>query len=304
MRRLAFPLVYSDGYVLDLGEHVFPARKFRLVYDRLKAEDYAAVEDFFSPELVSDEDVARVHDRDYVERLLTGRLGREEQIRLELPYDESLRRAFWLATGGTVAACEMALSTGCAVNLTGGFHHAFADHGEGFCLINDVAIAVEALRHRRRIERALIVDLDVHHGNGTAAIFDGVASVATFSMHQQNNYPAEKPASDLDIGLPDGASDPLYLEALTRHLPRLLDEHRPELLVYLAGADPYGDDRLGGLALTFEGLEERDRRVLAESKARGVPVAVVLAGGYARNTDDTVRIHLGTVRAARELFPR
>lgn len=302
MRKLSFPLIYSDGYVLDLGQHVFPARKFRLVRERLVAEGIAAEEDFVTPAPIADGDVARVHERGYLERMLEGRLNEEERVRLELPFDESLRLAFWLATGGTLAACGEALSRQCAINLSGGFHHAFAGHGEGFCLINDVAIAVEATRAEGAIDRALLVDLDVHQGNGSAAIFAEVPSVFTFSMHQLNNYPAAKPESDLDIGLPDGASNELYLTTLQHHLPEVLDAHRPELVVYLAGADPYREDRLGGLGLTVAGLEQRDRFVFAEARRRQMPVAVVLAGGYARDTEDTVKIHLGTVRAARDVF--
>ena len=202
----------------------------------------------------------------------------------------------WLCAGGTLRTAQAALRDGAAVHLGGGFHHAFPDHGEGFCLIHDVAIAIRMLQRERAIRRALVVDLDVHHGNGTAAIFSGDDTVFTFSMHQQNNYPAWKPPSDLDLGLPDATGDQDYLALLERHLPVILDRHGPDLVVYLAGADPYERDQLGGLALTIDGLRRRDAYVLGTARSRGLPVAVTLAGGYAANERDTVEIHVNTVR--------
>jgi acetoin utilization deacetylase AcuC-like enzyme len=297
---LSFPLVYSDGYLVDLGEHVFPARKYRLVHDRLLALRKAEPGDFLEPQPIADEDVLRVHTAEYVGKIKTNTLSDYERAVLEVPFSAELVRGVWLSTGGTLLACQRALETGLAVNLSGGYHHAFPDHGEGFCLINDVAVAVESLRARGRIERAAIVDLDVHHGNGTAAIFAAQPRVFTFSMHQLNNYPAVKPPSDLDIGLADGTSDALYLEALVRHLPEALTGHRPQLVVYLAGADPYREDRLGGLGLTLEGLAERDRVVVRAARESGIPVAIVLAGGYAFDTSDTVAIHVATVEVARQ----
>jgi acetoin utilization deacetylase AcuC-like enzyme len=297
---LSFPLVYSDGYLVDLGEHVFPARKYRLVHDRLLALGKAEPGDFLEPQPIADEDVLRVHTAEYVGKIKTNTLSDYERAVLEVPFSAELVRGVWLSTGGTLLACQRALETGLAVNLSGGYHHAFPDHGEGFCLINDVAVAVESLRARGRIDRAAIVDLDVHHGNGTAAIFAAQPRVFTFSMHQLNNYPAVKPPSDLDIGLADGTSDALYLEALVRHLPEALTGHRPQLVVYLAGADPYREDRLGGLGLTLEGLAERDRVVVRAARESGIPVAIVLAGGYALDTSDTVAIHVATVEVARQ----
>lgn len=298
---LPFPLVYSDEYVVDLGEHVFPAQKYRLVRDRLLALGKAEPGDFIEPKPIADEDVLRVHTRSYVQKIKTNTLSDYERAVLEVPFSTELVRGVWRSTGGTLLACQRALERGLAINLSGGYHHAFPDHGEGFCLINDVAVAVEALRARDVIERAAIVDLDVHHGNGTAATFAEEPAVFTFSMHQQSNYPTIKPPSDLDIGLPDGASDALYLEALGRHLPQVLEGHRPELVVYLAGADPYCQDRLGGLGLTLRGLAERDRMVIGSARRARVAVAIVLAGGYAINTADTVSIHMATVDVAREV---
>ena len=299
---LSFPLIYGEDYVVDLGDHVFPAVKYRLVRERLFSEKTASAGDFIEPAPIEDEDVLRVHTREYLEKTRTGTMSCEEAARLELPLSESLVRGVWSSTGGTLLACERALEGCVAINLSGGYHHAFADHGEGFCLLNDVAISLASLHARGRIERSAIVDLDVHQGNGTAAIFSDWPEVFTFSMHQENNYPLVKPPSDLDIGLPDGTSGGVYLETLGKHLPTILKSHRPGLIVYLAGADPYRQDRLGGLGLTLEELAERDGMVLAESRSHSIPVAVVLAGGYAQDTRDTVRIHVGTVEAALRLF--
>ena len=298
---LPFPLVYSEDYIVDLGDHVFPAIKYRLVRERLLSEETASVVDFIEPPPIQDVDVLRAHTREYLEKIKTGTLSYEEAARLELPFSEGLVRGVWSSTGGTLLACERALEKSVAINLSGGYHHAFADHGEGFCLLNDVAISLASMHARGRILRSAIVDLDVHQGNGTAAIFSDWPEVFTFSMHQQSNYPSVKPPSDLDIGLPGGTGGGVYLEALGRHLPAILKKHRPDLIVYLAGADPYRQDRLGGLGLTLEELAERDGMVLAESLKHSIPVAVVLAGGYAQDTRDTVRIHVGTVEAALRL---
>jgi acetoin utilization deacetylase AcuC-like enzyme len=201
-------------------------------------------------------------------------------------------------TGGTALASRLALEHGRAAHLGGGFHHAFPDHGEGFCLINDVAIAIRMLQRDAAVTRALVVDLDVHHGNGTAAIFKDDDAVFTFSMHQQQNYPAWKPPGDLDVGLADGTGDDEYLALLEQHLPAILDTHRPDIVLYLAGADPYREDQLGGLGLTIDGLRRRDAFVIASAAHARVPLAITLAGGYARRTDDTVEIHCNTVRVA------
>ena len=295
---MPLPVVSHRAYEVDIGPHVFPMAKYRLVRQRLLSEGTVAPADVVEPDPVADADVLLVHTPDYVRKLREERLSYQEELILEVPFSPALRDAMWLMTGGTVLAARLAVEHGVAAHLGGGFHHAFPDHGEGFCLVNDVAIAIRMLRRDGTIERALVVDLDVHHGNGTAAIFRDDATVFTFSMHQQHNYPAWKPPSDLDIGLPDGTGDTAYLDALGRHLPEIVGRHRPDLLCYLAGADPYGHDQLGGLALTRDGLRSRDALVLDAARVSGVPLAVVLAGGYAIRQDDTVEIHCNTVRAA------
>jgi acetoin utilization deacetylase AcuC-like enzyme len=292
------PIVWHPAYEVDIGPHVFPTRKYRLVRDRLLAEGTIAPADLTQAAPASDQDVLLAHTADYVRMIKTATLSAQDEMLLELPFSPALRDAAWLSAGGTTLAGRLALERGIAVHLGGGFHHAFADHGEGFCLINDVAIAIRTLQREGVIERAVVVDLDVHHGNGTAAIFAGDAGVFTFSMHQEHNYPAVKPPSDLDVGLDDGTGDAEYHARLERHLPGLLRRHRPDLVVYLAGADPYRLDQLGGLGLTVEGLRRRDELVYEEAAGSGAAVAVCLAGGYALRTDDTVEVHCNTVRAA------
>jgi acetoin utilization deacetylase AcuC-like enzyme len=296
---LPFQLVYHPRYDLNLGEHVFPARKYRLIHDRLLEEGFAEPRDFVEPRPVSDEDVLRVHDPGWVQRLKTGTLTEAEIVKLEIPYSREMVEGFWLATGGTILACRNALRDRIGFNIGGGFHHAFRSHGEGFCAIHDVAIAVRALQHEQVIRKGLIVDCDVHHGNGTAAIFAGDRSVLTLSIHQFNNYPSEKPPSVIDVDLRDGVEDAEYLDRLAGAL-RVAMSFAPDLLIYVAGADPYREDQLGGLALTIEGLKRRDLLVFETALAQSVPVAVVLAGGYARDTNDTVTIHCNTAKAARD----
>jgi acetoin utilization deacetylase AcuC-like enzyme len=240
------------------------------------------------------EDLALVHTSEYLTKIRTGTLSPQEIVTMELPWSADLAERFRLMTGGTCLAADHALERGAAVHLGGGLHHAFPNHGEGFCPFNDVAVAIRRLQHSGRIARAAIVDCDVHHGNGTAFTFERDPSVFTFSIHQQHNYPAFKPPSDLDIGLADGTGDHEYLERLHGAMEAVFDS-RPEILFYLAGADPYEDDRLGGLGLTIEGLRRRDRAVFDSTREAGVPVAVVLAGGYAARVEDTVRIHVNTV---------
>lgn len=291
-------VIWHPGYEVDIGPHVFPTRKYRLVRDQLLTDRVLAEGDFALAEPVTDDDVRLVHTADYVRKITEGTLSAEERLVLEVPYSPALREAMWLCAGGTLRAARAALRDGVAVHLGGGFHHAFPDHGEGFCLINDVAIAVRRLVRDGAIDRAVVVDLDVHHGNGTAAVFAGEPAAFTFSMHQQRNYPWAKPPSDLDLGLEDGMGDAEYLALLGRSLPDIVERHRPALAVYLAGADPYQQDQLGGLGLTMDGLRRRDALVLEACRARGVPVAVMLAGGYALRPSDTVAIHAATVREA------
>ena len=296
---LPFQLAYHPRYDLNLGDHIFPARKYRLIHDCLLREGFAEPADFVEPQLASDDDVLRVHDAGWVHRLKTGALSAAEIIKLEIPYSRAMVEGFWLATGGTILAARNALRDRIGFNIGGGFHHAFPAHGEGFCAIHDVAIAIRALQHERVIEKALVVDCDVHHGNGTAAIFANDRSVLTLSIHQLNNYPSVKPPSVIDIDLADGVEDGEYLDRLAGAL-KVAMSFAPDLVLYLAGADPYCEDQLGGLALTMEGLKRRDRLVFETALAQAVPVAVVLADGYADDTDDTVSIHGNTAKAARE----
>jgi len=297
---LPFRLVYHAGYDPGLGDHVFPSQKYHLIHEKLLEEGVAAPEDFTSPSPAEDDDLALAHDRLWIRRLRTGTLSYQEIHKLEIPYSRRMVRAFRLAAGGTILACRLALRDRIGFNLGGGFHHAFRDHGEGFCAINDVAVGIRRLQRSGRIERVLVVDCDVHHGNGTAAIFAGDRRVFTFSMHQFNNYPPEKPPSVIDVHLPDQTGDEEYLTGLRTHYLPALALHRPHLVVYLAGADPYCQDQLGGLALTMGGLRQRDRFVMETALRAGVPVAVTLAGGYAFRVEDTVRIHCNTVKAAAE----
>ena len=293
-------LFYSDQYDLNLGSHVFPSTKYRLVKERLLHDQIVEAQDFIVPPPPSDDDLALVHHRDYLRKLQTGKLSYLEILRLEIPYSPELVRAVWLCTGGSILAGRFALDEGAAVNVGGGFHHAFPDHGEGFCVLNDFSVAIRRLQKDRAIERAMTVDCDVHQGNGTAAIFGGDHTVFTFSIHQENNYPYPKLRSSLDINLNDGVGDEEYLRQLALGLDSALAEFSPELIFYISGADPYCDDQLGGLKLSIEGLEKRDRLVFEKARAKQIPVAVTLAGGYARRLDDTIQIHTNTIRVAKE----
>jgi len=302
LTMLPFRLVYHPHYDLHLGSHVFPSQKYRLLRERLLESHFASEADFVEPEPATDEDILLVHDPVWVAKLKDGTLSYQEIQRLEIPYSRSTMEAIWTATGGTIHATRLALESGFGFNVGGGFHHAFAAHGEGFCAVNDIAVAIRRLQRDGAIRRAMVVDCDVHHGNGTAALFAGDLSVFTFSIHQRNNYPTEKPPSRLDINLEDGTGDVEYLERLENGLSAALAQFRPELLIYVAGADPYCEDQLGGLNLTMTGLMERDRLVLGRARREGISAAVVLAGGYALNTQDTVAIHANTARVAREVL--
>jgi acetoin utilization deacetylase AcuC-like enzyme len=293
---------YTPLYYADIGDgHVFPIRKFELVRDRLLGEGTLAPAEIVEPRGAAVEDVLLVHTEDYVTRLRAGALTPRELRRLGLPWSKALVRRSFLATGGTIAAARAALREGVGANLAGGTHHAFPDHGEGFCVLNDVAVAVRVLRRDGLARRAAVVDLDVHQGNATAAIFEGDAETFTFSMHGAKNYPLFKARSSLDVELADGTGDAEYLDTLARHLPRVF-EHAPDLVFYLGGADPYAGDRLGRLSLSVAGLRERDETVLRACRARGVPVATVMSGGYAADIQDTVEIHCNTIRAAKRVF--
>jgi acetoin utilization deacetylase AcuC-like enzyme len=297
---LPFKLIYHEHYDLNLGAHVFPSQKYRLIHNRLLADGSAAPEDFLAPGPASDEDVLRVHTADYVRKLKAGTLSHDEQARLEVPYSKELIRACWLAAGGSILAGRRALADGWSANIGGGFHHACPDHGEGFCVIHDVAIAIRRLQSDGMIERAMVIDTDVHQGNGTAEIFRDDGNVFTFSIHQERNYPHRKPPSTVDINLPDGTGDDDYLAILEKHLHQAFHDFAPQLLFYVAGADPYREDQLGGLALTMEGLARRDAIVFDYARRHGAPAAIALAGGYARRVEDTVKIHATTILAARD----
>jgi len=301
---LPFKLVYHDRYDLKLGAHVFPSQKYRLVHDKLIADQIAAPDDFLAPQPASDADILRVHSQDYVYKLKNGSLSAAEILRMEIPYSKELVEACWLAAGGSILAGQRALADGWSASIGGGFHHAYADHGEGFCVIHDVAVAIRRLQFDRAIETAMVVDTDVHQGNGTASIFGGDGDVFTLSIHQENNYPYPKPASTVDIDLPDGIGDEDYLSILEKHLRAAFHDFKPQVLFYVAGADPYREDQLGGLALTMEGLARRDALVFDYARRHGVPVAITLAGGYARNVGDTVKIHANTILAARNAAQR
>ncbi len=326
---LPFKLVYSDGYYLPIGAHVFPAEKYRRIRDRLMATGGAHASDFLEPAPATDEEILLVHTPEYVCKLKTGTLSPREEMELEVPFSLELVHAFWLAAGGSILAARQALADRVSVNIGGGFHHAFPDHGEGFCMIHDVAVAIRRLQRDDKIRTAMTVDCDVHQGNGTAAIFTGkrasgdplpsasgspvsargdrrrdanTGDVFTISLHQHNNYPAVKPPSSIDVDLPDGVGDDDYLAWLDNALSSGLRQFDPDLLCYIAGADPYKEDQLGGLSLTIEGLKKRDELVFRIALARNIPVMATFAGGYARNVEDTVTIHCNTVIAAKDVF--
>jgi acetoin utilization deacetylase AcuC-like enzyme len=312
-------IVYSPEYHIDIGTHVFPTSKYSLLAERVAASGLAQPFDFVEPAPASWDDLELVHTPEYLERLRAGNFGIEELAQLELPWSREVVDGFRLMTGGTILAARLALerkpglaspemsaqrdpvshlvSSSIVAHLGGGLHHAFPDHGEGFCFFNDVAVAVRVLQRDGLAASASVVDLDVHHGNGTAFIFDGDPRVFTYSMHQEHNYPVLKPRGSLDVGLPDGIDDSAYVDRLRETLP-LAFEQSPDVVFYLSGADPFDDDQLGGLSLSKAGLRERDRIVLQTAREHGVPVVICLAGGYARHLNDTVDIHYATIEEA------
>jgi acetoin utilization deacetylase AcuC-like enzyme len=287
--RYAFPL--PDG-------HRFPIAKYALLRERVLADGTVAPEHLHDPARVSRDDLLLVHTADYVDRFTRGQLTRDEERRLGFPWSEALVERSFRAAGGTVEAARHALDAGVAMNLAGGTHHAFPSHGEGFCVFNDVAVAIRALQRERRIDRAAIVDLDVHQGNGTHAIFAGDASVYTFSMHGGRNYPFHKVPGCLDIELADGTGDDEYLSRLSDALPRVLASASADLVVYLAGADPLMGDRLGRLSLNFDGLARRDALVLEQCAEVGLPIVATISGGYSEPIERTVAVHAATARIA------
>jgi acetoin utilization deacetylase AcuC-like enzyme len=288
---------YSDHFVLPLPDgHRFPMQKYRLVREGVEAA-LPNIE-FLEAPYTTDGVLALAHHPDYIRRVSDGVLSPAEQKAIGFPWTSQMVERSRRSAGATIAACRAALEQGTAANLAGGTHHAHADHGEGFCVFNDAAIAARLMQAERRVQRVAIVDLDVHQGNGTASILARDESVFTLSLHAENNYPFKKENSDLDVALPDGTDDSAYLQALRDALAALFGRFSPQLIIYLAGADPHEGDRLGRLKLTIDGLAERDRVVLGEAHQRGIPVAVTMAGGYGKNIRDTVAVHVQTIAIA------
>lgn len=299
---------WSPGYEVPLPEgHPFPMPKFGHLRRILLREGILREDDVVEPEEVALDDLRLIHTDAYVRAIATGGLTAAEERRLGLPWSPQLLRRSRLAVTGTWMAASMALDDGLAANLAGGTHHACPDHGEGFCVFNDVGIAIRRLQAAGRSRRVLIVDLDVHQGNGNAAVFGPSGlddpDVYTFSMHGQKNFPMKKPPSDRDVGLPDGMTDEPYLAELARHLPEVIDAARPDLVFYLAGVDPVEGDRYGRLAMTPDGIAARDRMVLEAAKERGLPLCLLLSGGYAKTPERTADLHAIMHRTAREVFP-
>jgi acetoin utilization deacetylase AcuC-like enzyme len=289
---------YSDKYYADIGRHVFPIKKYRLIREKLISEGIISESDILQPRPATKEELLLVHTSEYIEDLTQLRWTHRTS-RSELPLTQEIADAYILATGGTILASEKAFADGIAINLGGGFHHGFPDHGEGFCYINDIAVGIRKLKADRKIQKAAVIDCDVHQGNGTAVIFQDDPNVFTFSIHQEHNYPV-KEVSDLDIGLDDFSDDATYLNHISQAVPEILDIFKPKFVSYIAGADPYRGDQLGGLSLSIEGLKRRDEIVIGECRQRKVPVVILLAGGYAIYTEDTVTIHCNTCKVALE----
>jgi len=283
---------HHPDYYLPLPEgHPFPMVKYTLVYDRLRETGLLPAANIMLPEEATRADLERVHEKDYLDRLFGEGLSATEQRAIGVPWSPRLLRRSRLAVQGTILAAEAALEQGRGGNLAGGTHHAFADHGEGFCVLNDIAVAIRRLQHQKRIARALVIDLDVHQGNGTAAIFEGDDSVFTFSMHGERNYPSRKMRSSLDVGLPDGIDDDAYLSTLEINLPKLIENFSPDVVFYLAGVDVAAGDRYGRFNLSDDGIRARDRCVLEWTRRHGLPLAITLAGGYSPNPVRTAMLH-------------
>lgn len=291
--------IWSDAYNVDLYGHVFPIEKYKLTREAILACGLGAEGDFMAASRASVDDLLLVHTRAYVDDLINLRWS-ERTMRSEMALTREIVDAFFFTAGGTIAAAGQALKDGIAIHLGGGYHHAYPDHAEGFCYINDVAVAIAKLKKDRLLRRVCVIDCDLHQGNGTAFIFAEDPDVFTFSIHQENNYPP-KERSDLDIGLPDGATDDRYLKELAV-VGEILEKHKPDLCIYLAGADPFAGDVLGGLGVTKDGLKRRDTLVFEKCRARRLPVCVVLAGGYAPDVQDVVDIHINMVREAKRIF--
>jgi acetoin utilization deacetylase AcuC-like enzyme len=330
MTMLPLRLMYSEKAKLPIGDHVFHAGKYRGIHDLLLQLGAFTESDFLPSPRCNERDLLLVHNQLWVDKLKHGTLSTREELELEVPYSKELAEAFWYMTGGSIAAAREALRNNCCVHIGGGFHHAFPDHGEGFCLINDVAVAIRCMQRDGHIVRAMVLDCDVHQGNGTASIFgsgepepmpratwktamfaaqreahiktSAHRDVFTVSLHQESNYPYWKPASSIDVNLPDGTKDDVYMTWLEQALKVALQRFEPELICYIAGADPYEGDQLGGLAMTIEGLKQRDLMVFNFARDHGFPIMTTFAGGYAQDPEDTVKIHANTALAAKEVF--
>lgn len=297
------PIVYHPDYVAPLPVgHRFPMLKFRLLYERLLADGVAVAAQFHQPELPPLEWIELVHTREYVAAYCNGTLDQKAQRRIGLPWSPALVRRTCVAVGGTILTAKLALQSGLACNTAGGTHHAFPSYGSGFCIFNDLAIAARLLLNLGLVQKILIVDLDVHQGDGTALIFEQDARVFTFSMHCEINFPGAKQNSDLDVPLAVGMEDDEYLQTLAAYLPDLLTQVQPDLVLYDAGVDPHVGDRLGKLALTDSGLYRREMQVLGTCRAQRYPVACVIGGGYADNLDTLVYQHSLLHRAASEVY--
>ena len=298
-------IYYTDHYVLPLPPgHRFPMQKYALLRERVQAAGLAGEHGLLLPPAATDEEILRAHDPRYLARVVGGTLSPEEQKRIGFPWSPQMVERSRRSSGATLAAARAALHDGVGVNLAGGTHHAFRDRGEGYCVFNDAAIAALALQAEGRIRRAVIIDCDVHQGNGTASILAGDPTVFTFSIHGANNFPFTKEQSDLDIELPDGTGDAAYLEALEQCVCHALSAAQADLALYLSGADAFEGDRLGRLRLSKAGLSARDRLVFELCQSAGIPVAVAMAGGYGRRIEDTVDVHFETVRLAHEVLAR
>jgi len=296
-------LYSSDQFVLPLPEgHRFPAEKYVLLRQRVVENGLTDLDGLCVPEAASFEQLSLAHQPAYIERVFQGKLSEKEIRRIGFPWSTELVERSRRSVGGTIAACHKAVQSGVGANLAGGTHHAYSDHGEGYCVFNDCAVAARQTQSVGLVKRILILDCDVHQGNGTAAIFASDSSVFTFSIHAEKNFPFHKEASDLDIALPDGTGDEEYLEALEAGLAEAIGSAGADLAIYLAGADPYLDDSLGRLSLTKHGLLARDRLVFLACQQAGLPVAITMAGGYARNIHDSVDIHYQTLDLAREIL--
>ena len=289
-------IVYSPAYEVDLGPHVFPTTKYRFTKESLLKEKCFNENDFVLPQRASEEELALCHSEEYINKVRNVSLSLHEIQKLEIPLTGEISNASFLCAGGTILACRHALDKGVGLHNGGGFHHAFEAHGEGFCVFNDIAVAIKVLMKDGLIKRPMVIDCDLHQGNGTASIFHNNKDVFTFSIHQEDIYPFIMPKSSLDIPLKNGPGDDEYLSLLSLHIPLIIGKHAPELVVYQAGADPYADDQLGSLKISIKGLEERDRLIKQEVRKHGIPIVITLGGGYARKLEDTVKIHSNTFK--------